>query len=891
MRRRVLSLFRNLSGGRALEQALDDELRSSVEILTQEKVKEGLAQSEARHLALIEFGGVEQVKEEVRAVRAGHLVEDFSRDLRFAFRTLARSPGFTAVAVLSLALGIGAGTAVFSLVNAILLRSLPVPNPQELRVLHWAGTHLRVPSWDGGDASFPPPVFSLLRERAGAQADIFGFVPLSDVIVRAGNEVFPAHGAMVSDNFFSGLGVLPLIGRMLAAGEDYAGEGTSVVIGYDWWEKHFALDPAVLGQMLALNGTGFRIVGVLPRGFKGAQPGQPSAFFVPMATNSQFLYVPITSNFHWYVRLMARLRPGADDARLKAALEVAFVPAGAEFMQEPRIAIGPGRGGQTYDLSNYRKPLLLMLGVVGVVMLVACANLAGLSLARGAAREHELAVRTALGAGRWRLIRQSLTENLVIALAGGGLGVLIAVWGRTGFARLLAGSDGDLRYDFSLDATVLGFTLLAALVTALLSGLLPASRAGRVDPVGGLKCRGALSAPRLRTGKILVAAQIGLSFLLLAGAGLYVRTLANLAFIDAGFSMEKLLLFRVNIRGAGHAAAHPEKFYGSVQDSLAAIPGVRAASFIEFPLLSNAGSTGSFDSFSGRPAVPGASMQTCRLTVGETFFSTMGIPVVQGRGFDTSDNEDTPKIIVVNEAFVRRYLPAENPLGPSIRVWAADWRIVGVCRDIKYSNLKQEVPPTAYFPFRQRFYSRFRLSHLRTPYFAVRTALPPLSLATAARKAVAAIDPDVAVTDFTTQGAVRDGNMSQERLLAALCGGLAGLALLLSCIGLYGLIAYHVARRTGEIGVRVALGATPRDITEPILREALLLGALGIAVGLPVTLALTQFVRGSLYGVRPSDPATMCGTIVLLLTVSALAAWVPARRAARVDPMMSLRRE
>ncbi len=811
------------------------------------------------------------------------------QDLKYELRMLVKSPGFTVVAVLSLALGIGASTAVFSLANAILLRSLPVPNPHELRVLHWTGTNLRLSSWSGGDTSYPPPVFFRLREQAASQADVFGFVPLENIIARSQGEVFPVHGLMVSDNFFSGLGVQPLIGRSLSAGEDYAAAGTSVVISYDWWEKHYALDPVALGQILTLNGTGFTIVGVLPRGFVGVQPGRPAAFYVPMATQSQFLYTAITSNFHWYVRLMARLRPGTSDAQLQAALEVAFAPAVAEFMQEPRITIEPGRGGETYDRSHYRRPLLVMAGVVALVMLVACANLAGLSLARGASRQHELAVRAALGSGRWRLIRQSLTESLVFALLGGGLGILVAVWARTGFARLLAGSAGDLHYDFSLDAKVLGFTLASALVTALLSGLLPALRAGRINPVHGLKCRGALGAPRLRAGRILVAAQIGISLLLLAGAGLYVRTLVNLVRVNAGFNAEKLLLFRVNIRGAGYATADPARFYAGVQDALAAIPGVRAASLVEFPLLSGSGSSGSFNAFSGRPAVDGTSMNACRLTVGETFFSTLGIPIVQGRGFSTTDVEGAPKVIVVNNAFVRKYLPDEDPLGLAIPVWGADWQIVGVCSDIKYSTLKEEVPPTAYFPFRQRFYSRYRESHLRTPCFAVRTVLPPLALVTAARKAVVALDPDVAVTDFTTQDAVRDRSISQERLFAALCGSLAGLALLLSCIGLYGLMAYHVARRTSEIAIRMAIGATGRHIAGPILREALLLAAIGIGVGLPAAFAATGLIKNQLYGVEANDPITMAGAIIVLVTVAVTAAWLPARRAAKVDPMVALR--
>jgi predicted permease len=532
-----------------------------------------------------------------------------------------------------------------------------------------------------------------------------------------------------------------------------------------------------------------------------------------------------------------------------------------------------------------------MLGVVALIMLVACANLAGLSLARGAAREHELAVSAALGSGRWRLMRQSLVESLMLALFGAGLGVLVAVWARAGFARLLAGSTGDLRYAFSLDATVLGFASLAALAAALLSGLLPALRAGWIDPVNGLKSRGTIGLPRLRAGRILVAAQLGISLVLVAGAGLYVRTLVNLARIDAGFDVERLLLFRLNIRGAGQATADPAGFYARVQESLAAIPGVRAASLVEFPLLSGAGSSGIFSAFSGRSATAGTSVETCRLTVGETFFSTLGIPIVHGRGFSPTDAEGAPKVVVVNEAFVRKYLPDENPLGLMIPVWDADWQIVGVCRDVKYSTLKQESPPTAYFPFRQRLYSRFRHSHLRAPYFTVRASLPPLSLATAVRKAVAANDSEVAVTDLTTQDAVRDRSIGQERLFAVLCGSLAGLALLLSCIGLYGLMAYHVTRRTGEIAIRMALGATRSRIAGPILRETLLLAVVGIGLGLPVALAATRLIRSQMYGVEPNDPLTIIVSALVLAVVTMMAAWLPARRAARIDPMAALRQE
>ena len=812
-------------------------------------------------------------------------------DVRFAFRSLAKSPGFTAVAVLSLALAIGAGTAVFSVVNAILLRSLPVPNPHELRVLQWSGTKARIPSWNGGHASFTPPHFLQLRERGATQAEIFGFVPLTDLIARAHGDGFPAQGLMVSDNFFAGIGVQPVIGRALTAGDDYTGRGTNIVISYDWWEKRFSLDPSAVGQTLTLNGTAFTIIGVLPRGFAGPQAGQPSEFYVPMATQSQFLYREITSNFHWYVRLMARLHPGTSDAQLKAVLAVAWANVGAEFMQEPRIALEAGQGGETNDRASYRKPLLLLLGVVGVVMLVACANLAGLSLARGAARTHELAVRAALGAGRWRLIRQSLTESLVLALLGGGLGLALATWLRLGIAQLLAGSRTELHYDFALDARVLGFTFGLALLTAIFSGLFPAWRASRIDAIDGLKSRGALNAPRLRAGRILVAVQIALALLLLTSAGLYVRTVVNLGRVNAGFPTERLLLFRANVLGSGYASAQTVEFYARLQESLATLPGTRAASLVEFPLLSNAGSSGGFNSFSHRPAMAGVSMDTRRLSVGETFFATIGIPVVRGRGLTAADNEGAPKVIVVNEAFVKRYLPNEDPLGLTIPVWDADWQIVGVCRDVSYGNVKEPPPPTTYFPFRQRLYSRYKTSHLRAPYFAVRTTVPPLALVDAVRNAVKAIDPAVALSGFTTQDAVRADAIGQERLFALLCGGLAGLALLLACIGLYGLMAYNVARRTGEFGIRVALGAQRGDIARPILREALLLAGIGIGLGLPAVFAVTRLVTNQLYGVQPNDPLTLALVSAALGAVTLLAAWLPARRATRVDPMIALRTE
>lgn len=822
------------------------------------------------------------------------------QDLRYALRQLRENPGFTTVAVLSLALGIGAGTAVFSLVNAILLRSLPVPNPQELRVLRWAGSDVRMtslndfPDTQGNYVSahaVTHPAFLRLREQSAALADIFGFQPLQGVTARMKSETFTATGMMVSDNFFSGLGVRPLIGRLLNAKEDFAGSSATVVISYAWWERYFALDPAVLGQTIVVNGTGFTVVGVLPRGFTGVVPGDPSAFYVPMSAQSQFLYRPITERFHWFVRLMARLRPGVSDAQLRAMLDVVFAREASPIMKEPRILLEPGRAGLAIDRNNYRKPLLVMLGVVGLVILTACVNLAGLSLARGAVRQHELAVRAALGAGRWRLIRQSLTESLLLALAGGGLGVLVSIWGKTAISRLLAGTADGLHYDLSMDLTVLSFSAAIALVTALLSGLLPALRAGCVDPLGGLKGSGALGSSRLRIGKALVSAQICLSLLLLTGAGLYLRTLVNLTHIDAGFNTEKLLLFQINPGGAGYDdPGRRTVFYAQVQDSLSAIPGVKGATFLGYPLLGNAGWSGAFF-FPDRSSGYAEKMQSYRLAVGETFFETMGIPVLQGRGFSAADAKGAPGVIVVNEAFAREYSSDRSPLGRIAHILTDDWQIVGVCRDTKNLNVKATAQPTVYYPFRQISYGVTLRNNFRSAYFALRTTLPPLTLVTAARKAVAAIDSNVPLANITTQEAVRDMNIRQEHLLAALCGVLAGLALLLCCIGLYGLMAYHTARRTAEFAIRMALGATPHNVARPILQEALMLATAGLAVGVPAALVLTRFIKSQLYGVAPTDPVSFIGAGVLLIAVAVLAGWLPARRASKVDPVEALRYE
>jgi predicted permease len=465
---------------------------------------------------------------------------------------------------------------------------------------------------------------------------------------------------------------------------------------------------------------------------------------------------------------------------------------------------------------------------------------------------------------------------------------LLAIWGRTVIAHLLAGSTAGLHYDFSLNLTVMLFSLALAFLTAMVAGLLPSFRASQADPASGLKSRGALGVPSLASGRVLVSVQICVSLLLVTVAGLYARTLLNLTRIDAGFSVERLLLAGIDIRASGAAKAHTTQFYQQAQNAIAAIPGVQSVTITGFPLLANRTWGGGF-------GIRGREMQsepsTSRLSVSETFFSTFGIPILQGRAIEALDTADSRKVVVVNESLVRNYFPGESPIGLTLRILGQDWQIVGVCRDVKYDSIKKAAQPVTYFPYRQMLFRPSLAKNLDTANIAVRTTSPPLALSTAIRQAVSRIDPDVSVASISTQKDLRDQGISQERMLAALCGFLASLTILLSCIGLYGLMAYNVTRRTSEIAIRMAIGARRGDVAKSVLREALALAGIGIGAGLPAVLILTRLIQSQLYGVRRNDPMTLIFGSLALVAVALLAAWIPARRATRIEPIVALRSE
>jgi len=828
-------------------------------------------------------------------------------DMRYGLRQLRKSPGFTVVAVLSLALGIGVNTAFFSIINGILYKSLPVRNPHELRVINWTcdtihNQQVKMRELGGGHgltesgkpyfSPFPHFVYLDFARQAQGFSDIFAFSNGEHgVTIYADGVPTSAKAGMVSGNFFKGYGARVLIGRPITPEDDRPDAPPVAVLTYPLWYRVFGLDPHVIGRTLMVGKTGFNVIGVLPRRYVGPLAGETRTdFYVPLRAQRQLLPDEgwLDSDNAWWVQMMGRLAPGANEAQMQASLELLFSHvvnrSGAEI-DRPGILLRKGHQGICSRRRGWTFIFWPLQIVVSLVLLIACTNLAGLLLARGAARQHEMAVRAAMGAGRWRLIRQSLTECMILSLGGVGLGLLFSIWIRAAVCVSRFDNFDWLRirdFNLQIDANVLMFALAAGVVTTLLSGLFPALRAGNTDPSAGLKESGSCGAPRLRLGKVLVSAQVGMSVLFVVVGGLLCRTLINLYRIDPGFDTENLLLVPIDPGESLFPPRDEQRFFDSVRQKIAGIPGVRSVALS----LSNATLTGGagWKSTISIPSRPDERpRELLALSVSEGYFATMGINLLNGRDFRVTDTEDSERVVIVNEEFGRLCFPDENPLGQFIMIDEEQHQIVGLCSDHKYCGLRQSLSATIYRPHRQ-----FELSSM---ICMIRSVLPPLSLVPAVRKAVAEIDRNLTLEGITTQKLAIKESLYLERLMTSLFGSFALLALALSCIGLYGIMAYNVARRTGEMGIRKALGARPWDVARPILREALMLTAIGVAIGLPVALALVRCMRSLFYGIEPHDPLTMFGTIVIMLTVATLAAWIPARRAAKVDPMEALRYE
>ena len=922
------SFFRKLNWLRrrpGKEEELREELRFHLEEEAEERQAQGLTNEEARLSARRELGNVTLVEENTRAAWGWIMLEQLGQDLRYAFRTMGANRLFTSLAVMSLALGIGANTAIFSFMDAILLRSLPVADPDSLVVLNWHAKTERgdfvMHSMSGNDWSdssgvtagiFPYPAYELFRKNGSVFSSVFAhlqFWQTRKINLAVKGQASTAAGWTVSGDYFRGLGVRPAAGRLIDSEDDRPGAPAVAVVSYAISESRFGGAANAVGQKVEIDNLPFTVVGVTPPEFFGVDPKAAPDVYLPIHTNElfgaghQFGFQPaayLDRNFYW-VQVMGRLRPGVSLAQAQSALGPEFhewVASTATNDKEranlPELVVAPGAGGLGTLRRQYSKPLFVLLTMVGLILALTCANVANLLLARAAARRREIALRLSVGAGRFRIVRQLLTESILLASLGGALGVLFAVWGIRFLTLLLASGQTNFTLHAELNWHVLAVVAALSLVTGVLFGLAPALQATRVDVMPALKETRAgqpaarHSFRRVSLSHALVVGQIGISLLMLVAAGLFVRTLSNLESIDLGFNRENLLLFQLDVRKAGHKDPEISNFYGELRRRFTAIPGVRDASLSEDSLV-EAGE-GLPLGVSGEPSNPHNRI----LTVGPAFFKTMQIPILAGRDIEERDGESSPAVVVINEVFAKTSFGNRNPLGRHLTLRGIgntegrierDMEIVGVSKNANYGGLTRAIPPVAYFPYNQGF------PRPDAMVYALRTSGDPLRYVSAVRETVRQADARVPVAEVRSQVVDIDRTINQEITFAKLCTGFAMLALAIACVGLYGTVSYNVARRTGEIGIRMALGAQRGTVVWMVLREVCVLAAVGLAISVPAALATSKLVESFLFGMKHNDPASLTAAVVILLSAALLAGYVPAQKASRIDPMIALRHE
>jgi predicted permease len=919
----LIRRFRYLLRRKKIEAEMAEEMRFHLEQRTEDNTADGVAPEDAKYAAQRKFGNVVSIQEQARDQRGWVRLEQTFQDLRYAVRQLRRNPGFAVFAVLSLGLGIGANTAIFSVVNEVLLKSLPVRKPQELVLFQWAiagGFEVRVSGdWENDPntklttcTSFSLQAFERFREGNGTLSALFAFTPLwQPTLMVDGQAESSSGGQLVSGDYFTGLGVSAVRGHLIAPDDDRAGAPPVAVISYGYWMRRFGGAPDVLGKTISVNGAPATIIGITPREFIGAlDVGVAPDLSVPLAmlpAVDQWLGSDARKvGAPWLLRIMGRRVPGKSAEQIQDNFEGIFQKLALEdqaaegssdaragrgaTVEPPRLLVIPGGKGLNSLRHNYKPRLMLLMGLVGLVLLIACANVANLLLARGLARRREIAARLAIGASRGRIIRQLLTECGVLVLLGGTLGVIVAYWGR-GLATLpFTSEDGQvLVLPSAIDWRVLIFTATVAIFTGAIFGLVPALRATQIDLSaefqGGGRSLGLGS--RQWLGKTLLAAQVALSLVLLVGAGLFVRTLGKLDSVELGFNSERLLLFKITAIAGGGPDERAAVVHARILERVAALPGVQGATFSWMPLLTGAGANTTI-TIPGRTPVPEGNDSALVNAVGPEFFSTLEIPILLGRGFNRRDDGPAARVAVVNDQLVRQYFEGQNPIGRHLIYHArpgplTDVEIVGVVRDSKYTEVKGEMPATLFVPFDQDSWS--------IANYAVRGISNPEALVPSIRAAVRAIDPKLPLADVRTQNAQIAKLSASERMFARFAGFFGALALVLVCVGLYGLLSYGVARRTSEIGVRIALGAEPMDIRWMVLRESLVVIGVGVLIGLASATVLARLVAGMIYGIAAVDPLTYGAVALLMLGVALLACWLPARHAARVDPIIALRAE
>jgi len=822
------------------------------------------------------------------------LEDEMFQDLRYGVRMLLKSKGLTVVAAISLALGIGANTAIFSLIDAVLLKMLPVERPEQLYFIQNLG-----PRRPEGGAP-PYPCFERFRDQNQSFSGLAAFTSQNPKLNIDG-QVEEVPGQFVSGNYFSLLGVNAVLGRTLSPSDDSVPgrggqDGLVAVISYNYWTRRFGQRPEVIGKVIRFGNFPVTIIGVTPPDFYGLFPGREVNISLPISIEGAEMLAERTS---WWFRAVGRLKPGGSVELARAELDTVFqsymneTNFNAESRREnfARIALAPASKGLNTLRRQFSRPLQALMAIVAMVLLIACANVANLLLARATARRKEFAVRLALGASRFRLVRQMLTESLLLVSLGGLLGLLFARWGSAFLVSFFATGRGRLFVNLTLDYRVLLFTAGVALITGLTFGLAPALQATRIDPNPALKDGAGTSArSRLRLGKSLVVAQVALSLLLLVGAGLFVRTLHNLKNADAGFQAEGVLTMKVNPPGTIYQGERLANLWKDALARVERLPGVRSASLCTLSPL-DGGDRGVLVGVSG--FTPRAENEKgIRLNqVSPDYFRTFGLALLQGRGFTGEDNENAPRVALINEAAASFYFGDRSPIGAQLTFFSgrpnapAPYQIVGVVRDSLYQNLREPDTRLVYLPIAQRLDRLGRLT------LAVRAEGKPTDLANVINNEMRAIGSDILLTNIATLNEQVDQSLLQERLVATLSLFFGVLALLLACIGLYGVMGYDVARRTHEIGIRMALGAGANRVVRLVLRQTLLWVALGVALGLGAALATTRLVESLLFGLKPNDPLTIGIAALLLLAVAGVAGYLPARRAARVDPLVALRHD
>jgi putative ABC transport system permease protein len=867
------------------EQQLDAELHAYVEMSAAAKVREGLSLDEARRQARIELGGVEQVKEQVRHGRHGGVVDEVWRDVRFAVRLLANAPMFSAVIVVTLALGIGATTAIFSVVDALLLRSLPVRSPEELVQISLVDRN-EPPNTPGGTVSYA--ILGLLAEQHDLFDGVGGF-SAQRMNVGPPEAVVRVPGATVAGDFFGTLGLEAQAGRLLTAADDTPGAPAVVVLSDGYWQRQFGRSPQAIGQTLLIEGVAVPIVGVSPRGFAGATVGASADITIAAAARPQIdpESAPLLQPGNFWLRAIARPRAGVSRDEVTTRLAAVWREE-AQRVLNPRWAASqraavaanvfrlvPGGTGWSYLRTIYRAPLLVLMAVVAAVLLIACANVACLLLARASARRHEMALRLALGAGRGRIVRQLLTEGLILAALGGALGTALAWAASAALVRFMATPQFPIDIDVAPNTRVLAFTALVAIATALVFAVAPALHATAIGPAAALSSGSRATRRRSRWLSALVSAQVAVSLVLLAGAGLFLRTLGNLQRVDAGFSADAVVLAELDFR---------RLTAGDLAGDVARLPGVAAASLATHTPLS-----GWLWSEAFVPAGQVLPERDTALAVGAgpDYFSALRIRILAGRAFSPSDDAGAVPVVIVNEAFARRFFPGQPVVGQrlSTTVFGVphEVTVVGLVGNTRTKGLREAPPETVYLPFAQ-------MKGRGGVTLVVRGQGSVAALTRAIEPAIRAAVPGTPIEILPFAGQV-DATIVQERVLALLAAAFALLAMGLAIVGLYGVVAYGVTQRVPEIGVRLALGAGRVQVLGLVLADAAWLVGIGVALGVPAAWLATGWVRTLLFGVTPADPLTAVGAVATLTIAALIAACLPARRAARTDPLVALRQE